>query len=83
MFSFRATNEQGRVDDVLSGSSHEMLQERSGGASPLRAGTYKLCWETGAYFQRRGHKTFFPYVEVCELLIRFPIDLGYFFSQIN
>jgi 5-hydroxyisourate hydrolase len=31
---------------------------------PLQAGTYRLVYDTGAYFKNQGLKTFFPRVEV-------------------
>jgi 5-hydroxyisourate hydrolase len=31
---------------------------------PLQAGTYRLVYETGAYFKAQGIKTFYPRVEV-------------------
>nr|XP_060644049.1 5-hydroxyisourate hydrolase-like isoform X1 [Anolis sagrei ordinatus] len=30
----------------------------------LKAGTYKLRFETGEYWQQQGHHSFYPYVEV-------------------
>lgn len=45
------TNADGRVGNLL-------------GDGPLHTGTYQLSFATGAYFQRLGHPTFFPEVEV-------------------
>ncbi|XP_048371136.1 5-hydroxyisourate hydrolase-like isoform X2 [Sphaerodactylus townsendi] len=30
----------------------------------LEPGTYKLCFETAAYWQQQGYASFYPYVEV-------------------
>ncbi|XP_053127128.1 cadherin-1-like isoform X2 [Hemicordylus capensis] len=46
------TNPDGRLDQ----SSSLPLR--------LRAGTYKLHFDTGAYWRRLGHASFYPYVEI-------------------
>ena len=33
--------------------------------APLKAGSYKLRFETGAYFERQGLHSFYPFVEIC------------------
>lgn len=48
---YRKTNENGRV-----GSVHPNLE--------LAAGTYKIRFETGAYFTANNQTAFFPFVEV-------------------
>jgi 5-hydroxyisourate hydrolase len=45
------TNDDGRTPDLL-------------GGRPLEARTYKLTFETAAYFKASGRSTFYPYVEV-------------------
>uniref|UniRef100_A0A8D0BI62 hydroxyisourate hydrolase n=1 Tax=Salvator merianae TaxID=96440 RepID=A0A8D0BI62_SALMN len=47
-----ATNSDGRLD----GGSQATRQ--------LTAGTYKLRFETGAYWEQQGYRSFYPYVEV-------------------
>ncbi|RKH06146.1 hydroxyisourate hydrolase [Corallococcus praedator] len=46
------TNADGRVKDLL------------GTASKLAPGVYRLTFDTGAWFQSRGQKGFYPYVQV-------------------
>jgi 5-hydroxyisourate hydrolase len=46
------TDEQGRLDDLL-----------PEGAEPM-AGTYRMRFDTGAYFAKQGLGTFFPAVIV-------------------
>ncbi|HXJ22365.1 MAG TPA: hydroxyisourate hydrolase [Polyangia bacterium] len=45
------TDRDGRCGDLL-------------GGAPLVAGTYRLTFETGAYFAATGRPTFYPRVEV-------------------
>lgn len=47
----RWTNEDGRCQPLLA-------------AGEARAGTYKLRFETAAYWQGLGHTSFYPFVEV-------------------
>ena len=47
-----ATNEDGRVVDLLDAA-----------AAPA-AGVYKLRFNTGAYYEKQGSRTFYPFVEV-------------------
>jgi 5-hydroxyisourate hydrolase len=47
----RATDQDGRVHDLLA-------------AGALTAGSYRLTFETGAYFRSGGRPTFYPRVEV-------------------
>jgi 5-hydroxyisourate hydrolase len=44
------TNADGRISDLL--------------ANVIPSGTYKLCFKTGAYFDRLGQVTFYPFVEI-------------------
>ena len=46
------TNADGRVKDL------------SGAATKLGPGVYRLTFDTGAWFQARGQKGFYPYVQV-------------------
>lgn len=48
---YRKTNENGRV-----GSVHPNLE--------LTVGTYKIKFETGAYFAANNQTAFFPFIEV-------------------
>ncbi|XP_054025848.1 5-hydroxyisourate hydrolase-like [Dryobates pubescens] len=50
-FPFRWTNEDGRCSPLLA-------------PGQVKAGTYKLRFETAAYWQRLGHPSFYPFVEV-------------------
>ena len=47
-----STNADGRIEDLLAvGSSPEL-------------GTYRLSFETGAYFRALGQESFYPYVSI-------------------
>lgn len=46
------TNEDGRIKDLI--AEGEILQK----------GIYKLRFETRAYFEKEGIKTFYPFVEI-------------------
>lgn len=46
------TDRDGRIRDALC-------------AEPLAAGVYRLVFETGAYFARRGMPCFYPQVAIC------------------
>ncbi|KFQ54620.1 5-hydroxyisourate hydrolase, partial [Nestor notabilis] len=48
---FRCTDEDGRCEPLLA-------------PGQAKAGTYKLRFETAAYWQRLGHESFYPFVEV-------------------
>lgn len=45
------TNADGRIADLL-------------GPGTLRSGTYRMRFETGAYFRTRGVAGFYPFVEI-------------------
>ncbi|NXK71781.1 HIUH hydrolase, partial [Amazona guildingii] len=47
----RCTDEDGRCQPLLA-------------PGQAKAGTYKLRFETAAYWQRLGHESFYPFVEV-------------------
>ncbi|XP_062468963.1 5-hydroxyisourate hydrolase-like isoform X1 [Pezoporus occidentalis] len=47
----RCTDEDGRCQSLLA-------------PGQAKAGTYKLHFETAAYWQRLGHESFYPFVEV-------------------
>jgi 5-hydroxyisourate hydrolase len=47
-----ATDADGRARDLLDAGE------------PLHGGTYRLRFETGAYFRSRGVEAFFPHVEI-------------------
>ena len=51
-FASGVTDSDGRVADLV--NSEQVLP----------AGNYKLCFETGRYFQRAGQASFYPCVEV-------------------
>lgn len=56
----RATDADGRVRELLSGGA-------------LEAGTYRLTFETGAYFRAAGRPVFYPRVQV-EIVIASPTE---------
>ena len=56
----RTTDADGRVRDLLAGL-------------PLQAGTYRLTFETGAYFRAAARPVFYPRVQV-EIEVTSPAD---------
>jgi 5-hydroxyisourate hydrolase len=50
----------GRANTDASGRADDLYPRDK----PLQAGSYRLVFDTGAYFKRQGVKTFFPRVEV-------------------
>lgn len=55
-----AWSEKARADTDADGRVRGLL----GAGTPLIAGTYRIRFESGAYFKARGVDPFFPYVEV-------------------